>query len=81
MRALAGWTAFITGSASGIGLGMAQAFLDRGMKAVIGDLLQAHLDEARGTLTASPVEAGEFVLQGIATTRSMFLPHPNSAPE
>ena len=53
MREFAGRTAFITGGASGIGLGMARAFLARGMKVVIGDLLQAHLDEARGALGAS----------------------------
>ena len=53
MRDFAGKTAFITGGASGIGLGMARAFLARGMKVVIGDLLQAHLDEARGALGAS----------------------------
>ena len=53
MRELAGRTAFITGGASGIGLGMARAFLARGMKVVIGDLLQAHLDEARGLLGSS----------------------------
>ncbi len=53
LRDLAGKTAFITGGASGIGLGMAQAFLDRGMKVVIGDLLQAHLDQAQGLLGAS----------------------------
>lgn len=53
MREFAGKTAFITGGASGIGLGMARAFLGRGMKVVIGDLLQAHLDEARGALGAS----------------------------
>jgi NAD(P)-dependent dehydrogenase (short-subunit alcohol dehydrogenase family) len=38
MREFAGKTAFITGGASGIGLGMARAFLARGMKVVIGDL-------------------------------------------
>lgn len=53
MREFAGKTAFITGGASGIGLGMARAFLARGMKVVIGDLLQAHLDEARAALGSS----------------------------
>jgi len=40
-----GRTAFITGGASGIGLGMARAFLGRGMNVVIADLLQTHIDE------------------------------------
>jgi len=46
MRDFAGKTAFITGGGSGIGLGMARAFLARGMNVVLADLLQQHLDEA-----------------------------------
>jgi NAD(P)-dependent dehydrogenase (short-subunit alcohol dehydrogenase family) len=46
MREFAGRTAFITGGASGIGFGMAQAFLERGMQVVMADLLQDHIDEA-----------------------------------
>ena len=46
MREFAGRTAFVTGGASGIGLGMVQAFLERGMQVVMADLLQDHLDEA-----------------------------------
>ena len=38
--------AFITGGASGIGLGIAGAFLDAGMRAVLADLRQDHIDEA-----------------------------------
>lgn len=45
MKNVEGKVAFITGGASGIGYGMAQAFLDAGMKVVIADLLQQHLDE------------------------------------
>jgi NAD(P)-dependent dehydrogenase (short-subunit alcohol dehydrogenase family) len=50
MREFAGKTAFITGGGSGIGLGMARAFLARGMNVVLADLLQQHLDEATGEL-------------------------------
>jgi NAD(P)-dependent dehydrogenase (short-subunit alcohol dehydrogenase family) len=50
VREFAGKTAFVTGGASGIGLGMARAFLDRGMKVVMADLLQQHLDEAAALL-------------------------------
>ena len=46
MREFAGRTAVVTGGASGIGLGMVQAFLERGMQVVMADLLQDHLDEA-----------------------------------
>lgn len=50
MREFAGKTAFITGGGSGIGLGMARAFLARGMNVVLADLLQNHLDEAEAEL-------------------------------
>ncbi len=38
--------AFVTGGASGIGLGMAQAFLENGMRVVVADVRQDHLEEA-----------------------------------
>jgi NAD(P)-dependent dehydrogenase (short-subunit alcohol dehydrogenase family) len=47
MRDVEGKAAFITGGASGIGLGMAKAFTKAGMKAVIADLREEHIDEAR----------------------------------
>ena len=53
MRDFEGKTAFVTGGASGIGLGMARTFLARGMNVVIADLLQAHLDEARESLSGT----------------------------
>lgn len=46
MKDVAGKTAFITGGASGIGLGMARVFVKAGMKVVIADLRQDHLDAA-----------------------------------
>ncbi|MEN3975775.1 SDR family NAD(P)-dependent oxidoreductase [Emcibacter sp. SYSU 3D8] len=55
MRDLSGRTAFITGGASGIGLAMADAFADKGMRLVIADVNKAGLDQtekhfkARGT--------------------------------
>jgi len=38
--------AFVTGGASGIGLGMAKVFTAAGMKVVIADIRQDHLDQA-----------------------------------
>jgi NAD(P)-dependent dehydrogenase (short-subunit alcohol dehydrogenase family) len=38
--------AFITGGASGIGLGMAKAFFAAGMKVIIADIRQTYLEEA-----------------------------------
>jgi NAD(P)-dependent dehydrogenase (short-subunit alcohol dehydrogenase family) len=46
MKEVAGKVAFITGGASGVGFGMAQAFCVAGMKVVIADIRQDHLDEA-----------------------------------
>jgi NAD(P)-dependent dehydrogenase (short-subunit alcohol dehydrogenase family) len=45
MKDVEGKVAFITGGASGIGYGMARAFMNAGMKVVVADLLQQHLDE------------------------------------
>ncbi|MEX2524791.1 MAG: SDR family NAD(P)-dependent oxidoreductase [Gammaproteobacteria bacterium] len=46
MKKLSGKTAFITGGASGVGLGLAKVFTGAGMKVVIADIRQDHLDEA-----------------------------------
>ena len=46
MRELEGRVAFITGGASGIGLGIARACVRAGMKVVIADVRQDHLDHA-----------------------------------
>jgi NAD(P)-dependent dehydrogenase (short-subunit alcohol dehydrogenase family) len=43
---LAGRAAFITGGASGIGLGIASACIDAGMEVVIADLRADHIDRA-----------------------------------
>jgi NAD(P)-dependent dehydrogenase (short-subunit alcohol dehydrogenase family) len=50
MKNLRDKVAFITGGASGIGLGIASAFIDAGMKAVLADLRQDHIDEAMAGL-------------------------------
>ncbi|MFM5913515.1 MAG: SDR family NAD(P)-dependent oxidoreductase [Chakrabartia godavariana] len=50
MQNLGGKTAFITGGASGIGLGIAKALLGAGMNVVVADMRDDHLDEARAEL-------------------------------
>lgn len=47
MKHVEGRVAFVTGGASGIGLGIAGAFAAAGMKVVIADLRQDHIDSAR----------------------------------
>lgn len=51
MKHLSGKTAFITGGASGIGLGIAQALLAEGVKVAIADVRQDHLEQATDTLS------------------------------
>ncbi len=46
MEQVEGKVAFITGGASGVGFGMAQVFARNGMKVVIADIRQDHLDQA-----------------------------------
>jgi NAD(P)-dependent dehydrogenase (short-subunit alcohol dehydrogenase family) len=50
MREVEGKVAFITGGGSGVGLGMAKAFLAAGMKVAIADIREDHLEEARAEL-------------------------------
>ena len=51
MQDVEGKTAFITGAASGIGFGMAEAFLAAGMKVAIADIEEAALEKATAALT------------------------------
>jgi len=51
MKDLHGKVAFVTGGASGIGLGIAGAFVGAGMKVVLADLRQDHINEATAGFT------------------------------
>ena len=46
MQDVEGKVAFITGGASGIGLGAAKAFVDAGMKVIMADVREDHIEEA-----------------------------------
>jgi NAD(P)-dependent dehydrogenase (short-subunit alcohol dehydrogenase family) len=50
MKNLDGKTAFVTGGASGIGLGIAKALLGAGMRVVIADIRDDHLQAAQAEL-------------------------------
>jgi NAD(P)-dependent dehydrogenase (short-subunit alcohol dehydrogenase family) len=52
MKHIAGKVAFVTGGASGIGLGMVKTFLRHDMKVVVADIRSDHLDGARKELNA-----------------------------
>ncbi len=52
MKDLEGKVAFITGGASGIGLGIAKAFLKRGMKVAIADIQKRRLPKAEALLNS-----------------------------
>lgn len=69
MQNLADKTAFITGGASGIGLGIAKALLGAGMKVTIADIRQDHLDSA-----VTELDGGDRVLavQLDVTNRAQF---------
>src|SRR5436305_11792266 len=53
MQNLPGKTAFVTGGASGIGLGIAKALLGAGMNVVIADIREDHLTAATAELGAA----------------------------
>ena len=50
MKDLKGKVAFVTGGASGVGLGMTNAFLARGMKVAIADVQKKRLAKAEAEL-------------------------------
>jgi NAD(P)-dependent dehydrogenase (short-subunit alcohol dehydrogenase family) len=57
MRDFKGKTAFITGGASGIGLGFAQVFADAGMNVVIADIEATAIAAAVGAINARGAQA------------------------
>jgi NAD(P)-dependent dehydrogenase (short-subunit alcohol dehydrogenase family) len=72
MRNLAGKIAFITGGASGIGLGMAKSFVQAGMKVVVSDIRQDRLDEASAGFKQRGEEKSVHLLKLDVTDREAF---------
>jgi NAD(P)-dependent dehydrogenase (short-subunit alcohol dehydrogenase family) len=64
MKNFAGKVAFVTGGASGIGLGMARNFLAEGMKVVMADWNEDHLAQAREILKGN--NAAHFIRVNVA---------------
>jgi NAD(P)-dependent dehydrogenase (short-subunit alcohol dehydrogenase family) len=56
VRNFAGKTAFVTGGASGIGLGITKALLSEGMNVVVGDVSERNIADARKELSGADVE-------------------------
>lgn len=64
MKNFAGKVAFVTGGASGIGLGMARNFLAEGMKVVMADWNEDHIAQARDVLKGN--NAAHFIRVNVA---------------
>ena len=69
MENLTGKVAFITGGASGIGLGLARAFLEEGMKVSLADWSDEHIAKAREQLAGN--NAVHFVKTNVAERESL----------
>lgn len=65
-------TAFITGGASGIGLGIAKVLVERGARVVIADLRQDHIDKALGEFAGGGRSNAVSALQLDVTSREAY---------
>ena len=72
MKEIEGRVAFITGGASGIGLGMAKAFTKAGMKCVLADIRDDHMDEARAYFKEAGKEESVHIVKLDVTDRKAY---------
>jgi NAD(P)-dependent dehydrogenase (short-subunit alcohol dehydrogenase family) len=70
MKSVAGKVAFITGGASGIGLGIAGAFVEAGMKVVLADLRPDHIEQALAEFARSGRSESVHALRVDVTDRT-----------
>ena len=77
MKDLKGKTAFITGGGSGVALGQAKAFSAVGMKVVIVDIRQDHLEDGLAQLRARGAEVHGIKLD--ITDRKAYAEAANEA--
>jgi NAD(P)-dependent dehydrogenase (short-subunit alcohol dehydrogenase family) len=70
VREVEGKVAFITGGGSGVGLGMARAFVRAGMRVAIADIREDHLEEATAELGADVLAVHLDITDRDAFTRA-----------
>jgi NAD(P)-dependent dehydrogenase (short-subunit alcohol dehydrogenase family) len=73
MDEVAGKTAVVTGGASGIGLGIAEAFVAAGMNVVIADLRPDHIETALGRFVESGAREHVHAIELDVTDREGFV--------
>jgi NAD(P)-dependent dehydrogenase (short-subunit alcohol dehydrogenase family) len=67
-----GKTAFVTGGASGIGLGIAKVLVERGAKVVLADLRQDHIDDALAEFAGGGKSNAVSALQLDVSNRAQY---------
>jgi 3-hydroxybutyrate dehydrogenase len=72
IKDFAGKTAFVTGGASGIGLGIAKALVARGARVVIADLRADHIDSALAQFAGGAGSNAVSALQLDVTSREAY---------
>jgi NAD(P)-dependent dehydrogenase (short-subunit alcohol dehydrogenase family) len=72
ITSLEGKTAFVTGGASGIGLGIAKVLVARGAQVVLADLRQDHIDDALAEFAGGEKSNAVSALQLDVTNREKY---------